>query len=110
MTELRILSDEVTQPRFAGVGFHVSFHQHGAGPDHKRLLWRRWRELNPSFARVGYVRKDGQAGLDALAEVLLGMKETGTEVYLVTWDPADVQPGPLTPPGTPLTLPSQQSW
>ena len=94
MAEIVVRTDSVTQPRFAGVGFHVSFHQHGAGPDRMQMLWQRWRELNPSFARVGYLLKHGQAGLEALADLLLGMKETGTSVYLVTWDPDDLQPGP----------------
>jgi len=76
------------------VGFHVSFHQHRATPEHSRLLWERWRELRPSFARVGYLLRDGERGLKALGDLLLGMQETGTQVYLVTWDPEDVQPGP----------------
>jgi hypothetical protein len=93
MVELRVRTGSVTQPRFAGVGFHVSFHQHPATPEHKALLWRRWRELRPSFARVGYLLRDGEGGLEALGDLLVCMKETGTEVYLVTWDPEDLQPG-----------------
>jgi len=94
MADILVRTDHITQPQFAGVGFHVSFHQHHPTPEHEQLLWTRWRELNPSFARLGWLLKDGQTGLDALADLLLRMKETGTEVYLVTWDPEDLQPGP----------------
>ena len=69
MAEILVRTDCVTQPRFGGVGFHVSFHQHGAAPDHARLLWERWRELRPSFARVGYLHRHGQAGLDVLGDL-----------------------------------------
>ena len=94
MAEIRVRTDCVTQPRFGGVGFHVSFHQHGATPEHEQLLWERWHELRPSFARVGYLRSHGETGREALAELVCRMRETGTEVYLVAWDPADVQLGP----------------
>jgi len=94
MVNVRVLTDRVTQPRFAGVGFHVSFHQHRATPEHTELIWDRWRELRPSFTRVGYLLAQGEAGLEALGDLLVGMQETGTEVYLVPWDPEDVEPGP----------------
>jgi len=94
MAEILVRTDRVIQPQFAGVGYHVSFHQHHSTPGHEALLWERWRELDPSFARVGQLLRDGQEGLHALGDLLVRMKETGTEAYLVTWDPEDLEPGP----------------
>jgi len=77
---------------FAGVGFHLWHHLHNASKDlFERVIAKRWRELNPSFARVTHMQGAGQQSLDALAEHLLRLKSTGTEVYLTTWDPEDVR-------------------
>jgi hypothetical protein len=92
--EIVVRPDHVVQPRFAGVGFHVSFHLNNPSREHlDQVIAKRWRELNPSFARVGYLLRDGRAGLDALADRLSCLKATGTEIYLVTWDPEDVEEG-----------------
>ncbi len=86
---------DAVQTRFAGVGFHVSHHLHAVGKEHfEQVIGKRWRELNPSFARLTHMQGAGRDGLDTLAEQLLQLKRTGTEAYLATWDPEDAPEGP----------------
>jgi len=93
--KVTVRTADVVQRRFAGVGFHVSHHLHEVGREHfEHVIAKRWRELSPSFARLTHVQGTGPEGLDTLAEHLLRMKQTGTEVYLATWDPEDVPEGP----------------
>ncbi|MGD0922494.1 MAG: hypothetical protein ABSA70_12125, partial [Terriglobia bacterium] len=42
---------QVVQPRFAGVGFHTSWHP-TTREYFEQVLGKRWRELSPRFARV----------------------------------------------------------
>lgn len=92
--EALVRTDRAVQSRFLGVGFHVSYHLHGGLSEHlDQIVAKRWRELNPSFARVGYRQDGSQADLDVLAEHLVAWKKTGTQVYLVSWDPEDVEAG-----------------
>jgi hypothetical protein len=93
-------TDQVVQPRFAGVGFHTSWHP--TTREHfEQVLGKRWRELSPRFARVTHSWAQGQPGvsdpkaLEALARYLTFMKrDTATEVYLTTMGPGDAPAGP----------------
>lgn len=71
---------------FLGVGYHAFFpvHARQTTPEIERLLHQRWKELNPSFARVTH-----QWGwnVEHAARQLAMMKQAGTSVYLTTWDP-----------------------
>ena len=91
---------QVVQPRFAGVGFHTSWHP--TTREHfEQVLGKRWRELSPRFARVTHSWAQGQPGvsdpkaLEALARYLTFMKrDTATEVYLTTMGPGEAPAGP----------------
>jgi len=51
--KVTVRAADVVQPRFAGVGFHVSHHLHKVGREHfEQVIAKRWRELSPSFARL----------------------------------------------------------
>ena len=91
---MTVRTGEVVHPAFAGVGFHVSHHLHPTGKDHfDQVIAKRWRELNPSFARLTHMQRGNRQALDTLADHLLRLKDTGTEVYLATWDPEDTAEG-----------------
>jgi hypothetical protein len=77
---------------FGGVGFHAQMSLEAATQDFQdQVLAKRWRELNPRFARIFHTWAPGQPGrrdprvLDALARQMVLMKEAaGTEIYLTT--------------------------
>jgi hypothetical protein len=49
------VTQEVIQPKFGGVGFHADFSLPSSTPEHfDQVLAKRWRELQPSFARVSH--------------------------------------------------------
>lgn len=77
--------------KFGGVGFHVFDHTFAASEDYMdTVMAKRWRELNPSFARMNHQNNWDRAQLDRMAQYLLRFKqETQTEVYVTTWDPKD---------------------
>ena len=60
-------------------------------PRWTRLIYKRWRELNPSFVRMTHRYEWDQTMLDQMAAHLLRMKETGAEAYITTWDPPKTQ-------------------
>jgi hypothetical protein len=76
-------------PRFGGVGFHCFDHLHSSPGDHyDQVIVKRWRELNPSFARMmDYydLSPDKQQWLAANVQRL--RDDTATNVYLTTWNP-----------------------
>lgn len=86
--DIVIDTSQAVQPHFAGVGFHVFDHVHEAG---RRLLdeviEKRWRELNPSFARLNHHYGWNGATLDRVADRMKRMQQSGSEMYLATWDP-----------------------
>ena len=54
---ISVLPDRVIHPRFGGVGFHCSEHEHAITRDlMDRVLAKRWRELRPSFASKRFLR------------------------------------------------------
>ena len=99
-TDIRITS-RVVQTHFGGVGFHADFPTNWTNPEHfDQVLAKRWRELNPSFARVSHRWARGpqavrdEAGLQGIAEKLVFMKESaGTEIYLTTMGLKEAAPG-----------------
>ncbi len=91
---IAIRSRDIVHPRLGGVGFHVFHHVFPISETHlNTVVAKRWCEINPSFARLNHSWRWDTAELDAVAAHLLRLKETGTEVYLTTWDPKDTQPG-----------------
>src|SRR5512133_3784836 len=79
---------ELVRGRFGGAGFHAEMFLDATTKEHfEQVLAKRWRELNPSFARV-FRRAPSEARAkseDSQARQLLFMKEaTGTEVYVTT--------------------------
>ena len=81
-------SDQVVQPQFGGVGFHAFHHIFPSSrTEVDEVIKKRWRELRPSFARINHESRWDHAKLDQVAEHLQYMKETGTELYVTTWDP-----------------------
>jgi hypothetical protein len=83
-----IRTGQVVQPKFGGVGFDVFDHVHDASRQVRdEVLDKRWRELNPSFARIYQDCNWTPKMLDTVAVRLSRMQETGTEIYVTTWNP-----------------------
>jgi hypothetical protein len=87
---IAVTPEKVLLPRFGGVGFHVFDHCHDASPELlDTVLVKRWRELNPSYARVTHNWSWDAAKTEYVAAQMAVWKGTGTEIYLTTWDPQD---------------------
>jgi hypothetical protein len=88
------VSDRVTQPHFAGVGFHVFGHIFPATQrELDEVIWKRWREVDPSFARMNDDPKWDQPMREQVARWLGEFKRSGTEIYFATWGPEQTKPG-----------------
>ncbi len=82
----------VVQPRFAGVGFHAFHHIFVASDEElDEVVYKRWREMNPSFVRMNDNYDYDKPMMERIASHMARMKETGTEIYLTTWNPPDVE-------------------
>ncbi len=89
--ELLVMGKAIRQG-FGGVGFHAQMFFETATQDFvEQVLAKRWRELNPRFARIFHSWAPGEPGkrdakvLEALARQMVMMKEaSGTEIYLTT--------------------------
>lgn len=81
------ISSNIINPEFGGVGFHVFDHVHN-GPQwhYEQVFAKRWRELNPSFARLNDDPTWDRQRLDAISKYLEVMKETNTEMYFTSWN------------------------
>jgi len=91
---VRIHTDNVIHPRFGGVGFHAFHHVFPTSrEDFDQVIYKRWREMNPSFVRLNHDWNWDQATLDQVASHILQMKKTGTQIYVTTWNPQDTRPG-----------------
>ncbi|HEY3284949.1 MAG TPA: hypothetical protein VGN26_21970 [Armatimonadota bacterium] len=87
-----VRADEPIRTGFGGVGFHAFHHTFPATPaEMDEVIYKRWRELRPSFARLNNNWDWDHAKLDQVAEHILRMKQAGTQVYLTTWNPPDVK-------------------
>lgn len=85
-----VTPERVLQSSFGGVGFHVFDHCHDASQELlDTVIVKRWRELNPAYARVTHLWSWDAAKTDYVAAQMAVWKGTGTEVYLTTWDPQD---------------------
>jgi len=93
--QITIHTDTIVNPRFGGVGFHVFHHQFPTSQTVlETVVAKRWREINPSFARLNDRYDWDKAQWDETASHLLRMKrDTGTEVYMTTWGPKDTEEG-----------------
>ncbi|HPO16436.1 MAG TPA: hypothetical protein PLI09_23570 [Candidatus Hydrogenedentes bacterium] len=87
--------ESIVQPHFGGVGFHMFYHIFPTPQDSMdTVIAKRWRELNPSFARLNHQVNWDRAMLDQIAGHLQRLRDdTRTEVYMTTWNPKDTQPG-----------------
>ncbi len=83
---------KVVHPAFGGVGFHAFQHSFYASREEMdQVIYKRWRELNPSFVRINDEWNWDRARWDQAAEHILRMKETGTQVYVTTWNPVEAR-------------------
>jgi hypothetical protein len=83
---------KVVQAHFGGVGFHVFHHIFAASDDDlNEVIYKRWREMNPSFARMNDMWDYDRAMMERIAGHMAQLKATGTEIYLTTWNPPDVK-------------------
>ena len=81
------LNDHIINDDFRGIGFHVFYHLHGAPRWHyEEIFAKRWRELNPAFARITDNQRWDDKKMDEIAGYLEVMKDTDTELYFTTWD------------------------
>ena len=88
--EVVVHTGQVVQAKFGGVGFDVFDHVHDASRELlDEVIVKRWRELNPSFARVYHDWNWDRQMLDKVAARLGRLQETGTEIYVTTWNPQD---------------------
>ena len=91
---ISVLTSQPVQARFGGVGFHNFHHLHPIDQTlYEQVIAKRWRELNPSFARLTDMWNLEPRWKEALAQHALLLKSTGTEIYLTTWNPPDTAPG-----------------
>jgi hypothetical protein len=80
------LTDKVVNVQFGGVGFDVFDHMHNASRWHyDEIFAKRWRELNPSFARVPDDCEWDFKKIDKVSWFLDVLKETNTEIYITTF-------------------------
>ena len=83
-----IHAGQVVQAKFGGVGFHVFDHVHPASQQVlDEVIDKRWRELNPSFARLNHHYGWDRPTLEKVAARMGRLQWTGSEVYMATWDP-----------------------
>lgn len=84
--------DTIANPNFGGVGFHAFHHIFPATEeDLNEVIFKRWRELNPSFARLNDHWDYDRPVMERIARHMARMKETGTEIYLTTWNPPNAR-------------------
>ncbi len=80
------IKNVIVNENFGGVGFNVFDHMHNASRWHyEQIFAKRWRELNPSFARVpDHCRWDFRK-IDEVSWFLDVLKDTNTEIYMTTF-------------------------
>ena len=92
--KINIYTEDIVHPNFGGLGFHVFYHIHPMSKEvFENIVGKRWREMNPSFARMTDLWDWDKTMWDKTAKQLLFFKETGTEVYMTTWNPQDTAEG-----------------
>jgi hypothetical protein len=96
-----VVTNDLVREHFRGVGFHGQLFLDSSTSEYwDQVIAKRWRELNPGFARVFHNWARGNKGvrdpeaLESLARELVFMKESAdTEVYLTTSSPKITAPG-----------------
>ena len=85
------VTDNIINKDYRGVGFHAIF------PISKPTPWqvnqvfaKRWRELNPGFARVNDNPAWNMKELDNFCEYLKIFKDAGTEMYFTSFGANDI--------------------
>lgn len=92
LRKISIHPDKVIQDLFRGVGFHAFQHSFTVDQAEKdNVIYKRWKELAPAFARLNHDSAWDQKKLDEVATHLQRMKEAGTELYMTTWNPDDAR-------------------
>jgi hypothetical protein len=92
--EVIVYTNDIIHHNFGGVGFHVFHHSHHITKDHfEQVIAKRWREMNPSFARMNDQWDWSKEMWDEVVPHLMLLKSTGTEVYVTTWNPKDTDEG-----------------
>lgn len=80
------VTSQLINEKFGGIGFHVIFHTRKPSKWHyEQVFAKRWRELNPSFARVNDSPAWDQQDMDEIFTNLEMMKNTNTEIYLTSF-------------------------
>lgn len=93
-SKINVLTNNIIHPNFGGVGFHIFHHSHHIKKDHfEQTIAKRWREMNPSFARMNDEWNWSKEMWDEVIPHIMLLKETGTEIYLTTWNPKDTSEG-----------------
>ena len=86
------IKDNIVNPLFGGVGFHVFDHVHkGSDWHYEQIFAKRWRELNPSFARINDDPTWSFSKLDSISKYLEVMKGTNTELYFTSWNADEIK-------------------
>lgn len=77
------VTKDLVREHFCGPGFHYQMNLDVATPEfYEQVLVKRWREMNPRFARIMYWDRP-DLPLDLYVKLITMMKDsTGTEVYL----------------------------
>ena len=84
----------IVNENFGGVGFDVFDHMHKASRwNYEQVFAKRWRELNPSFARVPDHCKWDFKQIDEVSWFLDVLKETNTEIYVTTFSNTCLEKG-----------------
>ena len=81
-----VISDSILNKDYGGVGYHIIFHLDKPTPwQMDQVFAKRWRELDPSFARINdypmWTRKD----LDQFSDFMKILKYTNTEIYVTSF-------------------------
>ena len=85
------ITGRILNENFRGIGFHVFYHLHDAPQWHyDEIFAKRWRELNPAFARITDHQKWDHTRKDKVAQYLEVMKDTDSELYFTTWDTREI--------------------
>jgi len=80
------IKNTIVNEEFGGVGFNVFDHMHkGSRWNYEQVFAKRWRELNPSFARVPDDCVWDFNKIDEVSWFLDVLKETDTEIYMTTF-------------------------
>ncbi len=85
---IKVFPSRIVQSRFLGAGFDTFQHNYPATEEEmNQVLFKRWRELAPSFARMDLQTGWGHKELDNMARHILRMKQSGSVIYVTLWDP-----------------------